>query len=173
MPSYGYPPRLCARQQVIPTTMVTMIPHKHDVLLGRGGASNNHEGNRIYRAVVEALKPKYTTAARYDKMTYAEAIVGTIRFRSPQGRFLERDGDDGRWYEVSKSRAVDKTVQALREKRRRYSNAFPLQDLPDEFCRLLVAADLGRGIHANDSEEQVWGQRFFVTPSPPPPPSET
>ena len=91
-------------------------PHPHDILSGRGGASNNHMGNKIYRTVCEHNKELYATLPRNEKLPVAVRIVEAVRSRDPPGRFLERKKEDKLWYEVTEKRAVDKTAQALREK---------------------------------------------------------
>ena len=110
--------------------------HDHDILSGRGGASNKHPGNRIYRTVVEILKPKYAAALRHDKVSYAVALVNAIESQSPPGRFLEKDKRDGLWYELHGRQHIDKTAQALREKVHK-STMLPHNEIPEAFQHLL------------------------------------
>ena len=112
-------------------------PEDHDVLLGRGGGSNHHMGNKIYRALVEKLKPKYAGAKRSDKRVYAIAIADAIMAQDPPGRFLERIDADGIWYEVSREQGIDKTAQALREKVHK-SKKFDERLIPIHFHYLLA-----------------------------------
>mmetsp|Transcript_35454 Transcript_35454/g.77655 ORF Transcript_35454/g.77655 Transcript_35454/m.77655 type:complete len:402 (-) Transcript_35454:616-1821(-) len=112
-------------------------PHPHDILLGRGGASNNHLGNKIYRTVVEHNKPLYGAAERHSKQPYAIAIVDAIEARNPPGRFLDhKKKGDGLWYEVTRQRAIDKTAQALREKVHK-AKMLPLSEIPEDFAHLV------------------------------------
>ena len=128
--------------------------------------SNNHEGNRIYRAVGRGAQAEVQPRPPgSDKMTYAEGNRGD----HPLSFTRREDFSRGmrmmaRWYEVRQEPGrVDKTVQALREKRRRYSRRVPL--LQGSARRVLPSPGRGptsgRGIHANDSEEQVWGTTVF------------
>lgn len=84
----------------------------NDVLLGRGGATNNHEGNRRYRTIVADHQSEYLTARKKEKVVISRKIVATVH--SNGGRFLKRDAG-GIWVEVPDKRATEKTSQALRE----------------------------------------------------------
>ena len=111
-------------------------PHPHDILSGRGGASNNHMGNKIYRTVCEHNKELYATLPRNEKLPVAVRIVEAVRSRDPPGRFLERKKEDKLWYEVTEKRAVDKTAQALREKVHK-AIMLPLDEIPVNFVHLV------------------------------------
>ena len=111
-------------------------PHPHDILSGRGGASNNHMGNKIYRTVCEHNKELYATLPRNEKLPVAVRIVEAVRSRDPPGRFLERKKEDKLWYEVTEKRAVDKTAQALREKVHK-AIRLPRNEIPADFVHLL------------------------------------
>ena len=111
-------------------------PHPHDILSGRGGASNNHMGNKIYRTVCEHNKELYATLPRNEKLPVAVRIVEAVRSRDPPGRFLERKKEDKLWYEVTEKRAVDKTAQALREKVHK-AIMMPLDEIPVDFVDLV------------------------------------
>ena len=117
-------------------------PHKHDVLLGRGGASNHHHGNAVFRSVVSKTRPMYRRVPKHQKIIVARSIVHAVGRQDPPGRFLERkitkakgarggakngggkkgkkggakDKEDNLWYEVPFGRAVEKAKQALRER---------------------------------------------------------
>ena len=87
----------------------------NDVLCGRGGLTNTHNGNRSFRAVVKEYQEKYVTAKKKEKPQVAELIVKKIRAMVPSGRFIKKDKSTGRWYDVGDEKAVEKTCQALRE----------------------------------------------------------
>lgn len=85
----------------------------NDVLLGRGGATNNHDGNRRFRLLVADHQQEYLQARKRDKVDIARRIVSIVQ--SKGGRFLKRGSDDATWVPVSDKRAQEKTSQALRE----------------------------------------------------------
>lgn len=85
----------------------------HDVLLGRGGRTNLHVGNKRFRSVVNERQTEYLEARKCDKVLIARLIVTTIK--SNGGRFLKQSDCGNRWVEVTEKRAQQKTSQALRE----------------------------------------------------------
>ena len=84
-----------------------------DVLLGRGGATNNHSGNNNFRLLVAANQPEYLKARKHEKVIIARRIVAEVQSRG--GRFLQNGISKDHWDEVSDKRAQEKTSQALRE----------------------------------------------------------
>jgi len=84
-----------------------------DVLSGRGGATNNHPGNKRFRAIVADHMPEYLAARKKEKALIAKRIVDMIKREG--GRFLKRSPDSDTWIEASDRNAVSKTSQALRE----------------------------------------------------------
>jgi hypothetical protein len=85
----------------------------NDVLLGRGGAANNHIGNRMFRAVVLQHQLEYLQSRKLDKVNVARKIVAIIQAEG--GRFLKRTETDDAWEEAPLKKAQEKTSQALRE----------------------------------------------------------
>jgi hypothetical protein len=85
----------------------------HDVLLGRGGAANNHLGNRLFRSIVLHYQVEYLQSKKLEKVNVARKVVSIIH--SEGGRFLKRNGKDDAWEEVDLKKAQEKTSQALRE----------------------------------------------------------
>lgn len=91
-------------------------PGKNDVLCGRGGNVNNHEGNRYYRSIVQVEKENYTlNANKAEKTTICNNIIDRIHNLEPKGRFLMKQTGTNYWVEVDHGKAVAKTSQALRE----------------------------------------------------------
>ena len=86
--------------------------NESDVLCGRGGATNNHIGNKMFRALVTEHQQEYLGAKKKDKALVSNRIVRLIRQKG--GRFLRR-GDGGVWTDVGDKKATEKTSQALRE----------------------------------------------------------
>ena len=85
----------------------------NDVLCGRGGATNNHPGNKRFRAIVAHHMPEYLAARKKEKAVIARQIVDHIKKQG--GRFLKRSDGNNTWIEVSDKKATEKTSQALRE----------------------------------------------------------
>ena len=85
----------------------------NDVLCGRGGATNNHPGNKRFRAIVAHHMPEYLAARKKEKSIIAQQIVDHIKKQG--GRFLKRSDGNNTWVEVSDKKATEKTSQALRE----------------------------------------------------------
>mmetsp|Transcript_25562 Transcript_25562/g.35978 ORF Transcript_25562/g.35978 Transcript_25562/m.35978 type:complete len:846 (-) Transcript_25562:212-2749(-) len=85
----------------------------NDVLCGRGGGTNSQVGNRRFRKLVQEFQPTYLLARRKEKPLLARTIVLIIRKRG--GRFLKKDDETGKLFEVGDAKAEAKTSQALRE----------------------------------------------------------
>jgi len=93
----------------------SIIPNDNDVLCGRGGATNNHPGNRHFRDLVKQFQRTYLRAKKKEKPRVAKQIVDLIRNRTPTGRFLKKEPEKDGWYDIGDQRATEKTSQALRE----------------------------------------------------------
>merc|ERR1711933_311874 len=91
-------------------------PHDNDVMYGRGGGTNHHPGNKLYRKMVEERKVKYVNSKRLDKPLVALEIIREWRGQWPPGRFLKHNDKTGLWDDVGDKKAREKTSQALREK---------------------------------------------------------
>lgn len=102
-------------RKVIPTKMEYVDDYtEKDVLFGRGGRSNNHLGNKLYRDLVIEKQDFYKCCDKNEKTKVAQSIVDTVHFEQ-KGRFLERDPATGRYYVVPNLMARRKVGQALRE----------------------------------------------------------
>ena len=91
-------------------------PGPNDVLCGRGGATNGHEGNKTFRALVASHQEAYLRAPKREKRLIARDVVEIIRSRG--GAFLKRTdaGGKGRGLaDIGDKKATEKTSQALRE----------------------------------------------------------
>lgn len=88
--------------------------HMLDVLCGRGGRSNRHPGNQIFRRLVLKMKDKYRIIGCNDaKKDLSMEIVQKIH--ESGGRFIKMDQETGKFYLLTLSEARKKTSQALRE----------------------------------------------------------
>ena len=84
---------------------------RDDVLLGRGAALAQFEGNLRFRDLVDERKDEYTrTSMRKEKKRIAKEIYDLVTSRG--GRFLKQDGS-----EATVDTAIEKCKQALRENR--------------------------------------------------------
>jgi hypothetical protein len=110
-----------------------------DVIMGRGGKSNNHKGNQLYLRDKDELQPRYFSVNKKAKTAIAQELVDRVHARG--GRFMkewtedddqdnETGGQYGGWIEVNNDMARRKASQSLRElsskesrakKRERYS----------------------------------------------------
>lgn len=89
---------------------------ENDVLCGKGRSSICHPGNKRFREIVDANRSVYATATKKHKFFLAHSIVDLVRRANPPGRFLLRDAESGRWYDIGRNRSLEKTSQALRDK---------------------------------------------------------
>ena len=98
-----------------PVEYITEI-QPEDVLSGRGGATNSHSGNRVFRSMVKQYQEEYLRAKKRDKPSVASIIVELIRKKG--GRFLRRcesyRAGPAVYVDIGDIRAREKTCQALR-----------------------------------------------------------
>lgn len=105
-------PQRKADKDEFPITDIT----EADVLMGRGNHIVIFPGNQSYREIVRENREEYVNAGNKPiKGAIARRVVETVWNRG--GRFLECDGRGERWKEADLDRVLDKTTQALREKR--------------------------------------------------------
>lgn len=88
-------------------------PMPADVLCGRGGQTNNHEGNKAFRSIVSRHQEEYLGSRKKDKAAIARRIVSIIHDNG--GKFIAKNSATGKWEEVTDKKAQEKTSQALRE----------------------------------------------------------
>ena len=105
--------RIYKSRKVIPEVKTFVDYTDDDVLLGRGGLSNKHPGNKRYRQEIENAKAVYRSASKDEKTEWANLLVEYVKKYG--GRFLERDKETGKWYIVPDVVARRKAGQALRE----------------------------------------------------------
>ena len=92
------------------------VIRNNDVLSGRGGGTNVHPGNILFRSLVKAKQADYVRAGRHEKAYIARDIVGIMRKLNPPARFLKKDpSDPDKWIEIDDKEARQKASQALRE----------------------------------------------------------
>lgn len=93
------------------------VPNRNDVLCGRGGRVNAHEGNVQFRRIVASHRKKYLDrkTRKLEKCHIAALVVETVRMMDPPGRFLKEDFGSGLWFDIGDASAIRKAGQALRE----------------------------------------------------------
>jgi hypothetical protein len=94
--------------EFVPTT-----PTERDVLLGRGGRTNNHAGNKRYLEAKERIQERYMAASKQGKTVISQDLVNVVHAWG--GRFLKMDTTTEQWYEADEIVARKKASQSLRE----------------------------------------------------------
>ena len=87
-------------------------PTNEDVLMGRGGRSNNHPGNKKYLHAKDSMQERYMKASKEEKTGISQELVDLVHGWG--GRFLKLE-DGGHWYVVDNKTARKKASQTLRE----------------------------------------------------------
>ncbi|CAB9514507.1 expressed unknown protein [Seminavis robusta] len=94
-------------------TADTVVPHRFDVLFGRGRHTTNHTGNVRAAHIADMFRDKYEAAGKYGKTAIAERIVTIIQ--ESHGRFLKWEDDT--WEEVDQQTARNKISHFYRNTR--------------------------------------------------------
>mmetsp|Transcript_26335 Transcript_26335/g.61259 ORF Transcript_26335/g.61259 Transcript_26335/m.61259 type:complete len:388 (+) Transcript_26335:51-1214(+) len=102
-----------SRRNKDPDVKQYVCPSDLDVLLGRGGRSNHHRGNKRYRDEVHNLQQWYKASTKNEKTDLSQLLVD--RVHSYGGQFLKNEKDTDKWYIVTNIVARRKASQALRE----------------------------------------------------------
>jgi hypothetical protein len=86
----------------------------NDVLLGRGGNSFRHIGNKRFRDLARDLAARYCDSTKLEKSQISKEMIKTVKNWSPPGRFLKKVGKS-EWEEVDDVIAREKASQCLRD----------------------------------------------------------
>lgn len=78
----------------------------NDVICGRGGAINNHPGNKRFRGFINELKYQYLHEPKHTKPNVAMRVLNLIKQSNPPGRFLMKFPEG--YLECSVDRAKEK-----------------------------------------------------------------
>eukprot|EP00522_Entomoneis_paludosa_P013317 CAMPEP_0172456856 /NCGR_PEP_ID=MMETSP1065-20121228/18165_1 /TAXON_ID=265537 /ORGANISM="Amphiprora paludosa, Strain CCMP125" /LENGTH=686 /DNA_ID=CAMNT_0013210149 /DNA_START=20 /DNA_END=2080 /DNA_ORIENTATION=+ len=104
-------------------TLITSLSDR-DILLGRGGHSNNNPGNFWFRRLAEINQSTYEDLPKFSKHNFARSFLSFMRWQG--ARFLERLQVQGggtkqqnAFIEAGDAVALDKVSQLLREKKGR------------------------------------------------------
>ena len=90
--------------------------NENDVICGRGNGIAQQQGNINFRRIVWEFRDTYEKAYRNAKKEVAVEVIEDIASLDPPGRFVCRLDNDT-FVEVPYERALEKTCQALREKK--------------------------------------------------------
>ena len=96
-----------------PSGRIFTEPNDSDVLLGRGGRTNNHPGNKKYLEAKDSMQERYLAADKNGKTPISQELVDIVKGWG--GRFLKLDPVSNRWYEIDNTTARKKCSQTLRE----------------------------------------------------------
>jgi hypothetical protein len=83
----------------------------HDVLLGTG--NHLHPGNHRFQLLADERRSAYRSAARPFDPNVVARVISAWRSQIPPGRFLKRQGPNGKWSEAPADLITKKTVEAL------------------------------------------------------------
>ena len=86
----------------------------NDVLLGRGGHTFRHIGNRKFRDLARSLAKKYANSTKLEKSQISRDMVNSLKDVDPPGRFLKKVSIH-EWEEVPNVIAREKASQCLRD----------------------------------------------------------
>ena len=94
----------------------SFTPRDHDVIIGRGRASNNHIGNKRLGRIVASKLDVYSIArTKNDKTDLISSIIDQIRTNSPKGAFVKQDLQTKLWYDAGNFAAREKISRMFRD----------------------------------------------------------
>ena len=112
------------------TQISNVHPCTNDVLCGRGGCGGKtfeHIGNKRFRALVSENKKDFALSdSKEKKREIAMDIIRTIKYSSPSGGFLQFNKQSMQWEQINDSKALMKTLQALRENQRYFKQTIKM-----------------------------------------------
>ena len=96
---------------------LNFIPDENDVLCGRGNECYNHNGNAKFRYIVQAFVQEYSNINnKHDKSAIINKVLYFIRSQSPNGGFVKKDLQTGRFFEVGDCAAVSTFIANSNDK---------------------------------------------------------
>lgn len=88
-------------------------PTDNDVISGRGRGVWTHQGNIILKSVIKSHCEKYDKAAnKSEKIKITNEVYEIMVSRG--ARYIRQEDEEGRWVELTKEEAREKTAKALR-----------------------------------------------------------
>ena len=102
----------------LPSSPGDALPQGFSILSGRGGLTNRHPANRVYRRLIQHNKPIYQALQNKQRQVcLIQSIVKSIQ--ASNGRFLRKEGEN--WIQLSDKEAYEKVKQAIREPDSKYA----------------------------------------------------
>jgi len=98
-------------RKIIPVIKEYVEVTENDVLFGRGGRSNHHSGNKVYRDIVTDHQEKYQKCtSKSEKTKVAQSIVDYVN-DTIGGRFLELDKNIVDQSKYNKNKELEEKLQ--------------------------------------------------------------
>ena len=107
----------CSRRMLEPSS--THVPEQfrlrdRDICCGRGKGCWNHPGNQMFQTIIHASVQRYADAqSKNEKSLVVASIVESLT--SSGARFVKLEKQTGRWYDIGRTQARDKTGHAIRD----------------------------------------------------------
>jgi len=128
---------------------------KHDILMGRGCIIADQPGNKLFRTIVESNKDEYKRSPYHSRSEIAKKVISDLQRLDPPARFVEKRSTG--YVVVSYTKALEKTMQALREKP-------PAKRLnPEKYCTLsfVERPRIRNHFHASYFPNELAGSYFY------------
>eukprot|EP00551_Chaetoceros_affinis_P010271 CAMPEP_0203681546 /NCGR_PEP_ID=MMETSP0090-20130426/43036_1 /ASSEMBLY_ACC=CAM_ASM_001088 /TAXON_ID=426623 /ORGANISM="Chaetoceros affinis, Strain CCMP159" /LENGTH=418 /DNA_ID=CAMNT_0050550061 /DNA_START=93 /DNA_END=1345 /DNA_ORIENTATION=+ len=137
--------------------------NSNDVLLGRGGNSFRHSGNKKFRELANTLAKRYRDSSKLQKSEISKGMVRHVGNLDPPGRFLKKNTASERWEEVNVMIAREKASQCLRDAvaALNSSNKRHITSRPKH-------APARKAANIDESEDYSYGDDLAMITKPPP-----
>lgn len=87
---------------------------ERDVIFGKGAHGNHHAGNKDWKNMVKSRLNRYISCTKNKEKTDICFEIVKER-RSNGGRFLQKNPETAKWYEIGDKKAIRKTGQRFRD----------------------------------------------------------
>eukprot|EP00536_Pseudo-nitzschia_multiseries_P001092 jgi/Psemu1/2477/gm1.2477_g len=87
---------------------------ERDVIFGKGAHGNHHAGNKDWKKTVNSRSDRYNSCTK-NKEKYNICFEIVKERRSNGGRFLQKNPETAKWYEIGDKKAIRKTGQRFRD----------------------------------------------------------
>ncbi len=135
--------------------------NSNDVLLGRGGNSFRHAGNKKFRDLANSLAERYCDSSKLQKSEISRTMIRHVKNLDPPGRFLKKNTANDKWEQVDDSVAREKASQTLRD-------AVTALNLPNKRNVTATPKHASTKSNVDNSEDYGYGDDLQVTKYQPP-----